>query len=342
MSPDVNIGITYDLKDDYLARGFSEEEAAEFDRPETIDAIDNALRTLGYRTHRIGGLEPLMQRLLQGDRWDLVFNIAEGLRGYGREAAVPAVLDQFGVPYVFSDPLALAVSLHKPTAKRVLRDSGVPTAEFQVVRTLADARRVDLPLPLFVKPVAEGSSKGISLDSLVFERNQLVPACRRVLESTRQPALVETYLSGREFTVGVVGTGPDAECLGVLEIIVDALASHSYSLEVKSADDYHAIVRYKLCKEATMRRQCERVALAAWSALRCRDGGRVDLRADANGKVQVLEVNPLAGLRPQDSDLTILSGLLGIPYETLIARFMASAHARLGLPAPAGLEVYAR
>lgn len=338
----MHIGITYDLKDDYLARGLSAEEAAEFDRPETIEAIETSLRSLGYSTDRIGGLQPLMERLLRGDRWDLVFNIAECLRGYGREAAVPAVLDQFDVPYVFSDPLALAVALHKPTAKRVLRDAGVPTPEFRVVRSLADARRVDLPLPLFVKPVAEGSSKGISLDSLVRERNQLLPACRRVLESTRQPALVETYLAGREFTVGVAGTGDDAECIGVLEVLVNALVSHSYSLEVKTADDYHSIVRYKVCREPGVRRQCERVALAAWNALRCRDGGRVDLRTDADGKVHVLEVNPLAGLRPQDSDLTILTGLLGIPYVALIARFMAAAHARLGLPAPAGLEVYAR
>lgn len=338
----MHIGITYDLKSEYLARGFSDEDVAEFDRPETIAAIENALSALGYTTDRIGSLAALMTRLLQGDRWDLVFNIAEGLRGYGREAVVPAVLDQYAIPYLFSDPLALAVSLHKPTAKRILRDSGVPTAEFRVVRTLADARRVDLEPPLFVKPVAEGSSKGISHDSLVLERSQLVSACRRVLEATRQPALVETYLSGREFTVGISGSGATSECIGVLEIIVDAVASHSYSLEVKSADDYHAIVRYAVCKEASMRRQCERVAVAAWNALRCRDGGRVDLRADAAGKVHVLEVNPLAGLRPQDSDLTILTGLLGIPYEALIARFMAAAHTRLGLPAPAALESYAR
>lgn len=342
MSVTVHIGITYDLKSDYLQRGFSDEEVAEFDRPETIAAIDGALSALGYTTDRIGSLEALMARLLRGDRWDLVFNIAECLRGYGREAAVPAVLEQFAIPYVFSDPLALAVSLHKPTAKQVLRDSGIPTPEFRVVRTLADVRKVDLELPLFVKPVAEGSSKGISRDSLVLERSQLVPACRHVLEDTRQPALVETYMSGREFTVGIAGNGTGTECLGVLEIIVNAGASHSYSLDVKSADDYRAIVRYAVCKEAGKRRQCERVAVAAWNALRCRDGGRVDLRADASGKVHVLEVNPLAGLRPQDSDLTILTGLLGIPYEALIARFMSAAHTRLGLPAPADLEMYAR
>lgn len=339
---EMHIGLTYDLKYDYLQRGFNEEEVAEFDKPETIEAIENALRGHGYTTDRIGSLESLMVRLLSGDRWDMVFNIAEGLRGYGRESAVPAVLDQYGIPYVFSDPLALAVTLHKPTAKRILRDNGVPTPEFRVVRTISEACRLDLPYPVFVKPVAEGSSKGITIDSRARNNAQAVAACRNVFEATRQPALVETYLSGREFTVGMVGAGASTEVVGVMEIVVREGASTSYSLEVKSAADFWSMVNYELCRDAPMRRQCEKVATAAWRALRCHDGGRVDLRADADGKVHVLEVNPLAGLHPQDSDLVILAGKKGIAYDVLIGRIMVSAHERLGVPAPAGLQVFAR
>lgn len=340
----MHIGLTYDLKYDYLQRGFNDEEVAEFDKPETIEGIERSLQALGYTTDRVGSLESLMARLLAGDRWDMVFNIAEGLRGYGRESVVPAVLDQYGIPYVFSDPLALAVTLHKPTTKRILRDNGIPTADFRVIRTISEARKLDLPYPVFVKPVAEGSSKGITIDSRARNNAQAVAACRNVFEATRQPALVETYLSGREFTVGMVGAGADTEVVGVMEIIVQEGASTSYSLEVKSAADFWSMVSYELCRDAPMRRQCEKVAIAAWRALRCRDGGRVDLRADADGKVHVLEVNPLAGLHPQDSDLVILAGKKGISHEVLIGRIMLSAHARLQLPVPATLEqhVFAR
>jgi D-alanine-D-alanine ligase len=338
----MKIGITYDLKSDYLQRGFNAEDVAEFDRPETIEAIENALRAHGYTTDRIGSLDALLARLVAGDRWDLVFNFSEGLRGYGRESAVPAVLDQYDIPYVFSDPLALAVTLHKPTAKRILRDNGVPTPEFRVIRTISEARKLDLQYPVFVKPVAEGSSKGITIDSRARNNSQAVAACRNVFENTRQPALVETYLSGREFTVGMVGAGADTEVLGVMEIIVEEGASTSYSLEVKSATDFWSMVRYEMCRDAAMRRQCEKVATAAWRALRCRDGGRVDLRADAQGRVHVLEVNPLPGMHPTESDLTILAGKVGISHEVLIGRIMLAAHQRLDLPVPAGLEVFAR
>ena len=156
----MNIGLTYDLKSYYLARGLSEEAAAEFDREDTVEAIEASLAAMGHRTERIGNLFELISRLSAGHRWDLVFNIAEGLYGIGREAQVPAVLDAFGIPYTFSDPLVLCLTLHKGMTKRVIRDAGVSTSDFAVVEKPEDVEAVSFNPPFFVKPVAEGTGKG--------------------------------------------------------------------------------------------------------------------------------------------------------------------------------------
>src|SRR5512141_2211608 len=153
----MKVGLTYDLRAEYLAAGYGEEETAEFDRPDTIEAIEGALRKLGHQTDRIGHVRQLVNRLARGDRWDFVFNIAEGLRGLAREAQVPSLLEAYEIPCTFSDPLVLALTLHKGLTQRVLRDMGLPTAEFFLVETEADIARVNLPFPLFAKPVAEGT-----------------------------------------------------------------------------------------------------------------------------------------------------------------------------------------
>jgi D-alanine-D-alanine ligase len=158
----LKIGITYDLREDYLIEGYSEEETAEFDRAETIEAIDQTLKELGYRTDRIGHLKSLTRRLAAGDRWDLVFNIAEGLRGFGREAQIPALLDAYDIPYTFSDPLVLALTLHKGMTKHVIRDMGIPTPDFSIIEKEDQITGICLSYPLFAKPVAEGTGKGIT------------------------------------------------------------------------------------------------------------------------------------------------------------------------------------
>ncbi|HTZ40767.1 MAG TPA: hypothetical protein VMB77_11435, partial [Syntrophales bacterium] len=167
------VGMTYDLRDDYLKEGYSEEQTAEFDQPSTIDAVEETLNSLGYRTDRIGHVRALAKRLVAGDRWDLVFNIAEGLKGAGRESQVPCLLDAYEVPYVFSDPLVLSLTLHKAMAKRIVRDLGIPTPDFAVVELTEDVRAVHLPYPLFVKPVSEGTGKGINEQSIVRNAGEL-------------------------------------------------------------------------------------------------------------------------------------------------------------------------
>lgn len=323
----MKIGITYDMRDDYLAEGYSAEETAEFDHPLTIAAIEGTLGELGYRTERIGHIRALAARLVAGDRWDLVFNIAEGLRGFGREAQVPALLEAYDIPYTFSDPLVLALTLHKGLTKRVIRDLGIPTPDFAVVETADEVAALALPFPLFAKPVAEGTGKGITAASRIDGPGDLERICRRLLATYGQPVLVETYLPGREFTVGVIGTGERAWVPGVMEVHFTAKAeAGGYSYLNK--EDWHGRVEYRLADDA-LARQAAATALAAWRGLGCRDGGRVDLRTDAAGVPQFIEVNPLAGIRPDHSDLPILCDLAGIPYRELIAGIMDSARRRL-------------
>jgi D-alanine-D-alanine ligase len=323
----LKVGLTYDLRDDYLASGFGEEETAEFDRVETIEAIEQALQSLAYETDRIGNIKSLTARLAIGDRWDLVFNIAEGLRGLGREAQVPALLDAFDIPYTFSDPMVLALTLHKGMTKRVIRDMGIPTPDFRIVETRADAKAVDLPFPLFAKPVAEGTGKGITAASKINDRQQLISTCETLLDKYRQPVLVEIFLPGREFTVGILGTGKSAKSIGVMEVILNDKAEpdvYSYLNKEKCEE----LVEYRIVN-GRLAKKIKDVALNAWRGLGCRDAGRVDLRIDANGIPNFMEVNPLAGLHPEHSDLCIIANMIGLKYDKLIDAIVSSSLKRV-------------
>jgi D-alanine-D-alanine ligase len=328
----VRIGFTYDLKADYLALGFSEHAVAEFDSEVTIDAVSGALHALGHEVVRIGHVKALAARLVAGERWDLVFNIAEGVAGFGRESQVPALLEAYEIPYTFSDPLVCALTLHKGMAKHVARGHGVPTPDFVLVSTPADAAAVTLPLPLFVKPVAEGTSKGVSARSLVTSRAALVEVCAELLAEYREPVLVEEFLSGREFTVGVLGTGDGARALATLEVVLREGADAAvYSYRNKA--QWRDLVEYRLLDAGPLRREVEEVALATWRCLGCRDAGRVDVRLDASAKAQMLEVNPLAGLTPEHSDLPIMAALKGVDYKALIAEIVRCTTTRLAAEA---------
>jgi D-alanine-D-alanine ligase len=322
------VGVTYDLRSDYLAEGYSEEETAEFDSPATIQALEDAIAACGHRVRRIGNVRRLVERLAAGERWDLVFNFAEGINGIGREAQVPAILDAYGIAYTFSDPVVMGLTLHKGLTKRVVRDAGVPTPDFAVVEGAADIARIALPFPLFAKPIAEGTGKGVSPASRIADRRRLGAVCRDLLKRFDQPVLVETFLPGREFTVGVLGTGDQAVAIGALEVILKDNAEEGvYSYRNKEECEERVI--YRLAGDAQAH-EASAVALAAWRALGCRDAGRVDLRADAAGRINFIEVNPLAGLHPTHSDLPILWRQAGGQYGDLIRRIVDSAAARVG------------
>ncbi len=321
------VGLSYDLRDDYLAMGYSEIETAEFDKADTIEAIEEALHVLGYQTDRIGHARNLVSRLAAGDRWDLVFNIAEGLYGPGREALVPALLDAYSIPYVFSGPLVLALTLDKALTKTIVRAAGVSTPEHAVVYRPEDIRSVSLPYPLFAKPLAEGTGKGINPRSVIRDPHELEEVCTSLLQQFRQPVLVETYLSGREFTAGLVGTADRARCVGVMEILLNEKAeSGIYSYQNK--EDYRDRVQY-IVPDPEAVQACSEMALKVWNIIGGEDAGRVDIRFDAAGKAHFLEVNPLAGIHPVHSDLPILAGLNGIDYQTLMGMIMESAMLKL-------------
>jgi D-alanine-D-alanine ligase len=318
----MRIGVTYDLRADYLALGMSGEDTAEFDAEVTIASICRALAGLGHQPVRIGNLAALAQRLAAGESWDGVFNICEGLNGFAREAQVPCLLEGYGIPCVFSDALTLAVSLDKAWTKRILRDACVPTAPFAVVANESDLAGVHLPYPLFVKPVAEGSGKGVDARSRVSNAGELKRVVTRLLARFKQPVLVETFLPGREFTVGIVGTGDEASVLGVIEILPTGKAAGlHYGYENKERCDENIV--YRLVEDAQAIAAGE-VALSAWRVLRCRDGGRIDVRNDAQARPQFVEVNPLAGLNPEHSDLCFLASFRGYSYQQLIEMILAS------------------
>ena len=200
------------------------------------------------------------------------------------------------IPYTFSDPAVLAVCLHKGLTKRVVRDAGVPTPDFAIVESMNDLAGVTLRYPLFAKPVAEGTGKGITPRSRVGTANELREVCGELLGSYRQPVIVEEYLPGREFTTAIIGTGPKAEAVGTMEVILlETAESHAYTYVNKEYCDDR--VRYELATGGAAR-ECSRIALQAWRALGGRDAGRVDMRMDAKGDPSFMEVNPLAGLHP--------------------------------------------
>jgi D-alanine-D-alanine ligase len=322
----MRIGVTYDLRSEYLAMGYGEEETAEFDSEITVAAICGALEALGYEPVRIGGVRQLAQMLVAGERWDAVFNICEGLKGVAREAQVPALLEAYDVPYVFSDPLTLSLALDKGMAKKIVGACGVATPDFAVIDDLGDLAHLALPFPLFLKPVAEGSGKGVDAKSRVTNPNQLARVADDLLKRFHQPVLVESFLPGREFTVGITGTGLEAKALGVLEVVLtDHATPHGYGYENKEHFEEKTI--YRLAEDSLADGAAE-VALAAWRALRCRDGGRIDIRYGDDGKAYFLEANPLAGLNPDRSDLVFIARFKGIAYRDLIGRIMQSCAQR--------------
>jgi D-alanine-D-alanine ligase len=299
------------------------DETAEFDKQETIDALAEAIERMGHTPEPVGNAFQLIEALAAGKRWDLVFNIAEGLYGDGRESVVPAILDQYRIPYTFSGPVIMGLSLNKHLAKLVVASAGVPVSPGILVNNEEELDRVKLTYPLFVKPVSEGTGKGITEKSLVHNPDELRSMVTWILKEFNQPALVEEYLPGREFTAGVVGSGPEARCIGGMEVI--CANNLPYSVEVK--ENYQNYCQYKPL-DKDIEEECMKVAVDAWRALEAVDAGRVDLKADRNGRICFIEANPLAGLNPVHSDLPILARMYGIEYQQLLEIIVESAISR--------------
>jgi D-alanine-D-alanine ligase len=329
----MHIGIAFDLKADRPADpDLPDDWQEEFDNPVTVAAIAAALQSRGHRVTELGDGRELVEKLL-ADPPDLVFNIAEGQGvGRSREARVPAVCEMLGVPYTGSDPLTLAAALDKDAARRLVKSAGVAVPDGAVFPPGDDlsefTSRSYLPFTMIVKPVCEGSSKGVRGKCVVETPEEAVAAVRAVHRDQRQPALVEEYITGHELTVGIIGNSPPG-VVGVMRVVprrpTDCFV---YSLEVKR--DFRNQVDYECPPKLPPGRveAVEKAALQAYKALGCRDVARIDFRL-RDGVPYFIEANPLPGLNPESSDLVIMADLVGISHDRLIGMILDAALERL-------------
>jgi D-alanine-D-alanine ligase len=324
-----------------IAELIARDEFAEWDSPATIVAVESALARLG-KVVRLEAKEDFPEKLRQ-TRPDIVFNIAEGFHGVNREAHVPAICEFYGIPYTGSDPFTLTLCLDKARTKETLAFHGIPTPKFAVVEEPREieSRTADLKFPLFVKPLHEGSSKGITDANLCWDRNHLAKQTKFLLENYRQPVLVEEYLPGKEFTCAVLGNGDEATVLPIVGMNFETLPTGAlpiYSFDAKfiwdrpenPLDIFQCPARITRELQASI----DRVTLDAFRVLGCRDWARIDVRLDAAGAPNVLEVNPLPGILPDPADNSCLpkaARAAGIGYEELIQTCLKYAAARQGV-----------
>ena len=352
----LRVALLYNLKTHVRVGPEAPEDAlAEYDSHETVQAIEQALRSAGHDVFPLEGDETLLDTLREA-RPDICFNICEGLRGEARESQVPAILEMLGIPYTGSGIVAQALSLEKGLAKRVWRDHGLPTAPFQTFTTGDEPLDPALGFPLFVKPVREGSGMGISIRSVVHDEAGLREQVDWVIRAYRQPALVEAFLPGREFTVGLLGNRllPGETSLSplyhpsgfhvfpVLEIDVSPVAEAEglYTSQVKT--DMPLAPRY-LCPAPIpqgLAWELQELAVSAFEAIGAVDVGRVDFRLGADGRPYLLEINTLPGLNPTYSDIVLAARGEGMDYVVLIHEILNQAlwrYQRLGVRL--GMEV---
>jgi D-alanine-D-alanine ligase len=320
----LRVGFTFNVKRIKPEIDGRKDEEAEYDPPATIQAVREAIAAAG---HEVVDLEatPELPNVLATNPVDLVFNMAEGIKGRNREAAVPALLELLDIPYSGSDPAALSIALDKALAKRIVRQHGILTPNFITLSTGKERLPRDLRYPLIVKPVAEGSSKGVHGTSVVDNEAELREAAREMIAKYDQPALVEDYISGREFTVGLLGERRP-KVLPPMEVVFLSGDQHPvYSFEYKQ--DSSSKIRYDVPAklEPPQLRALERAARECFIALGCRDVARVDFRMDEQGKVYFLECNPLPGLTPGWSDLVLIAKAAGIEYNALISEILSGA-----------------
>jgi D-alanine-D-alanine ligase len=324
-----------------IAELIARDEFAEWDSPTTIAAVESALSRLG-KVVRLEAKEDFPERLRQ-TKPDIVFNIAEGFLGVNREAHVPAICEFYGIPYSGSDPFTLSLCLDKGRTKETLAFRGIPTPRFAVVRKLEELKAATegLNLPLFVKPLHEGSSKGITDSNLCWDAKHLFRQTEFLLENYDQPVLVEEYLPGKEFTCAVLGNGDAATVLPIVAMNFETLPAGAlpiYSFDAKFVwdrpenplDIFQCPARITSALQASI----ERVTLDAFRVLGCRDWARIDVRLDGSGVPNVLEVNPLPGILPDPADNSCLpkaARAAGIGYDELIQSCLKHAAARQGV-----------
>ncbi len=325
------VGLTYDLKTDYqFKEGDPEDANAEFDHPSTIDVIADAIETNGFKVERIGNAGNLLDRL-GSLKVDIVFNISEGLFGRNRESQVPAILEMAGIPFVGADALTLGLTLDKVMAKKIFIADKIPTPKFFEVNSSEHLQQTNhYKFPLIVKPRFEGSSKGLSESSRVTNKEELCQQVDYIVNTYKQPALIEEFISGQEFTVAIVGN-ESLEIMPVVQIKIDGklkLNDRFYTFARITSDRLEYICPAKISAE--LRNNINELALKTYRAVECRDFGRVDFRVDQEGKPYVLEINPLPSLATEDV-FKLVAEAVGITYEDIIGKILNCALKRHNL-----------
>ncbi|MFH0763170.1 MAG: ATP-grasp domain-containing protein [Candidatus Omnitrophota bacterium] len=325
------IGLTYDLKTDYQFRqGDPQDANAEFDHPSTIEIVIEALKSQGFEVARIGNAANLLEKLDKLEV-DIVFNLSEGLYGRNRESQVPILLEMKGIPFVGSDGLTLGMTLDKVMAKKIFMADGIPTPKFFEIRSMQELLETDhCAFPMIVKPRFEGSSKGLSENSRVKNKEELTRQVGLVLNNYKQPALVEEFILGQEFTAAVVGNDP-AEVMPLVQIKIEGdlnLGEKFYTFARIASDKLEYICPAPISRELS--EKIRELSLKTYQAVDCRDFGRVDFRVDNEGNPYVLEINPLPSLSTEDVFMLIAKAA-GTTYEQMIGRIIKSALKRYNL-----------
>jgi D-alanine-D-alanine ligase len=326
------VGLTYDLKTDYkFKEGDPPDANAEFDHASTVDVIADAIQANGFNVERIGNAERLLERF-NSLKVDIVFNISEGRTpGRNRESQVPILLEMAGIPFVGSDALTLGLTLDKVMAKKVFIAEGIPTPRFIEVDSSAKLVNLDhLSFPMIVKPRFEGSSKGLSDNSRVANNEELIRQVDLITKTYKQPALIEEFITGQEFTVAIVGNDP-AEVLPVVQVKIDGsldLDEKFYTFARITSDRLEYVCPAPISPELTQKIQ--KYSRMVYKAVDSLDFGRVDFRVDRSGNPFVLEINPLPSLSTEDVFM-LISKVQGITYEQMIGRILKSALKRYNI-----------
>jgi D-alanine-D-alanine ligase len=319
------VGLAFNLKRVVPKSATDDDQDAEYDSPKTIAAVREALESFGHQVVELEANSDFPVSV-SSSGVDVVFNLAEGIRGRNREAQVPGILELLDLPYTGSDPATLSISLDKVLAKRIVNQHGVPVANSIVMLTGKEKLPKGLSFPLVVKPVAEGSSKGVSEKSVVRNDDELREIAREIAGKYRQGALVEEFLTGREFTVGLLGEKrprvlPPMEIVFLNKDKPNPIYTFEHKLDVTDEIRYDA----PAVVDAALLKQIERVARDTFGALGCRDVARIDLRMDSRGRVNFIECNPLPGLTPEWSDLCLIAKAANMAYRDLIGEILAPA-----------------
>jgi len=341
----MNIAFLYNIK--LISPSLTDEKAqiyAEFDAPETINGIKKAIEANGHKVHMVEANEEAyikLKKLKDAGQVDLVFNIAEGFYGEAREAQIPAMLEMLQIPYTGSGPQTLSITLDKSRTKEILSYHKVPCSEFQVFYSRNDSLRKGLNFPLIVKPIREGSSKGIMDNCVVKDRKQLNKKLEEMLKKYKQPVIAEEFLNGREFTVGLIEKNGVPTVLPIIEVSFDDLPKG-----MNKIDSYESKWFYddpskgldpltcpaKISKE--FEKKIKEVCLGAFKVLNCKDFARMDLRLDKKGIPKILDINSLPGLIPdpkENSRFPRAARTAKIKYNDMIGMIINSAKKRYGL-----------